>query len=466
MKIVKLGISLLVLISTAANGKVILPAVIDHNMVLQQKSEAALWGKARPETKVKITTGWNSKTYTAYAGVDSLWHVSVSTPGAGGPFSITFNDGDKLILNNILIGEVWVCAGQSNMAMPVKGYRNQPVEGSNDILMNARNPHIRLFQVTRQFSAKVQFDAKVLPWKEADIECVSEMSAVGYLFAKIIQEKLNVPVGVIFTAWGGTRIEAWMSSPSLQPFPTVKTSTAGDTVKLNHNSPAVLYNAMINPVAGFSIKGVLWYQGEGNRRNYHEYAKLMQAMVNDWRTRWNSGNWPFYYVQIAPFAYDRDNKSFFLREAQQQALTLIPNSAMVVSADAGKERSIHPPDKMTIGKRLAYCALARDYGMNSLPYLGPVYRSMKISDDAIDLTFDNAAHGLYSGGKELTLFEIAGDDRVFHPAEARITPTGVKVKSDKVQQPVAVRYGCKDWFVGELYNNEGLPASPFRTDNW
>jgi sialate O-acetylesterase len=456
MKIVKAAISLLLLISTVANGKVILPAVIDHNMVLQQKSEAALWGKARPGTTIKITTSWNGQSYTTHAGSDSLWRVSVSTPAAGGPFTLTFNDGDKLVLNNILIGEVWVCAGQSNMSMPVKGFRNQPVEGSTDMLMNARNPQIRLLQVERQYSDKLQFNARVRRWEEADSGSVSEMSAVAYLFAKVIQEKLKVPVGIMLTAWGGTRIEAWMSLPALHR----------DSVKLNHNSPGVLYNAMVNPIAGFTIKGVLWYQGEANRRNYHEYAKFMQQMVNDWRTRWNSGNWPFYYVQIAPFKYDNDNKSFYLREAQSQALKLIPNAAMVVSADAGKEQSIHPPDKMTIARRLAYCALARDYGINSLPYLAPVYRSMKISGDAIDLTFDNAPHGLYSGGKELTLFEIAGDDRVFHPAEASIIPAGIKVRSSQVKKPVAVRYAYKDWFIGELYNNEGLPASPFRTDNW
>lgn len=466
MKIISLSFIILLFISTTASSKVILPGVIDHNMVLQQKSEAALWGKAKPEAKVKITTSWNGKSYTTHAGSDSLWRVAVSTPAAGGPFNLTFDDGDKLTLNNILIGEVWVCSGQSNMAMPIKGYKNQPVEGSNDILMNARNSQIRLFHVSRQFSDKMKFDAKVRPWEEADIESVSEMSAVGYLFAKIIQEKLKVPVGIILTSWGGTRIQAWMSSSSLQPFPSIKVPVPGDTVKLGQNSPTVLYNAMINPIVGFSIKGALWYQGEADRRNYQDYPKLMQSMVSDWRTRWNRGNWPFYYVQIAPYIYDNDNKTFFQREAQQEALKLIPNSAMVVSADVGKERSIHPPDKMTIAKRLAYCALARDYGMNKLPYLGPVYKSMKIVGDAIDVSFDNMPNGLYSGGKPLTLFEIAGEDKVFYPAEAKVIPTGIKVKSDKVKKPVAVRYGFKDWFIGELYNTEGLPASSFRTDNW
>ncbi|WP_343306756.1 sialate O-acetylesterase [Chitinophaga niabensis] len=466
MKRIKACIALVLMMNTVVSAKVILPAVISHNMVLQQKTNAALWGKARPAAKVKITTGWNGKMYTALVGKDSLWRVSVSTPAAGGPFNITFDDGEKLVLKNILIGEVWVCSGQSNMAMPVKGYRNQPVEGSNDLLVNAKNPHIRLFQVTRQFSDQVQFDAKVRNWEEADVESVSEMSAVGYMFAKIIQQRLNVPVGIILTAWGGTRIEAWMSAPGLQAFPSVKIPASGAAVKLNQNSPAVLYNAMINPIVGFSIKGVLWYQGEANRKNSREYAQMMQAMVTDWRKRWNCGDWPFYYAQIAPFKYDGDNISAYLREAQLQALKLIPNAAMAVTADAGREFSIHPPDKMTVSKRLAYCALARDYGISQLPYQGPVYKAIKINKDTVDLTFEHAENGLYAGAKPLTLFEVAGEDKVFYAAGAKITSTGIRLHSDQVKVPVAVRYAFKDWFSGELFNNEGLPASPFRTDNW
>ncbi|WP_119079241.1 sialate O-acetylesterase [Chitinophaga alhagiae] len=466
MKRIKSCIGLFLLMNMAANAKVILPAVIDHNMVLQQKTNAALWGKARPAAKVKITTSWNGKSYTVQAGNDSLWRVSVSTPAAGGPFNITFDDGEKLVLKNILIGEVWVCSGQSNMSMPMKGFRNQPIEGSTDLLINAKNPNIRLFQVTRQLSDQPQFDAKALHWEEADVESVSEMSAVAYLFARIIQERLDVPVGIIHTSWGGTRIEAWMSASSLQEFPSVKIPAPGDGTKLNQNSPTVLYNAMINPIAGFSIKGALWYQGEANRKNAQPYAQQMLSMVTDWRKRWNCGEWPFYYVQIAPYKYDNDNNSPYLREAQLQALKIIPNSAMAVTADIGKEHSIHPPDKMTVAKRLAYCALARDYGIGQLPYQGPAYKSMKINNDTVDLTFDHTKNGLYAGAKDLTLFEIAGEDKVFHAAEAKITGTGIRVRSEQVKKPVAVRYAFKDWFVGELFNTEGLPASSFRTDNW
>ncbi|WP_343702175.1 sialate O-acetylesterase [Chitinophaga sp.] len=466
MKRIKSCIGLFLLMNMAASAKVILPSVIDHNMVLQQKTDAALWGKARPAAKIKITTSWNGKSYTVQAGSDSLWRVSVSTPAAGGPFNITFDDGEKLVLKNILIGEVWVCSGQSNMSMPIKGFRNQPIEGSNDVLINAKNPKIRLFQVNRQLSDKAQFDANVRRWEEADVESVNEMSAVGYLFARIIQERLDVPVGIIHTSWGGTRIEAWMSASSLQQFPSVKVPAPGDGTKLNQNSPTVLYNAMINPIAGFSIKGALWYQGEANRKNAQPYAQQMLSMVSDWRKHWNCGEWPFYYVQIAPYKYDNDNHSPYLREAQLQALKIIPNSAMAVTADIGKEQSIHPPDKMTVAKRLAYCALARDYGISGLPYQGPVYKSMKVNKDTIDLTFDNAQNGLYAGGKELTLFEVAGEDKVFHPATAQITGAGIRVRSEQVKNPVAVRYAFKDWFTGELFNTEGLPASSFRTDNW
>jgi len=466
MKIINLSFSILLFISTGVSGKVILPAVIDNNMVLQQKSEAPLWGKAKPSTKVKITTSWNGKSYTTQTGSDSLWRVSVSTPAAGGPFNITFDDGDKLVLKNILIGEVWVCSGQSNMSMPVKGFKNQPIAGSNELLLNAENPKIRLIQIQRQYSVKPQFDCKVSPWTEASMESVSEFSAVGYMYAKILQEKLNVPVGIIMTAWGGTKIEAWTNSNSLDSLSFIKQPLLKEKAKINHNSATVLYNAMINPLVGYGIKGFIWYQGEANRSNYDQYDQLMEAMVKGWRKEWNMGELPFYYVQIAPFKYDGNNKSAFLREAQLKASTLIPNSGMVVSLDVGKETFIHPPDKATIAKRLALLALANNYGMTKLAYASPVYKSHKIVKDVATISFSHAENGLSSFGKNLSAFEIAGEDKVFYPAKATIVSEGVKVQSDHVKVPVAVRYAFKDWVVGDLYNTEGFPASSFRTDNW
>ncbi|MFA6086579.1 sialate O-acetylesterase [Mucilaginibacter sp.] len=456
------------LISGSAFAKVILPAVIGNNMVLQQNKQVPLWGKARVNAKVTIVTSWNHKLYTVWAKKDSTWRLLVQTPKAGGPYEVSFNDGQSLVLKNILIGEVWVCSGQSNMEMPVKGFGNQPVLNSSDLLLDAENSNIRLFRLERASSRSPQNDCKATPWEEANAQSVKDFSAVGYMYAKILQEKLKVPVGVIMSVWGGTMVEAWMDQASLKEFPEIK--MAPDTAKvINKNDPTVLFNAMINPVVGYGIKGVIWYQGEQNRINYQQYDRLLAAMVNEWRKIWQMGEWPFYYVQIAPYTYtlkDKQGLAAYLREAQQKAMAEIPNSGMAVTMDLGSEKSIHPPDKLPISKRLAYWALANTYGKKGLNYQSPVYKSMKVTASNAFINFDATPNGLTSFGKDLLAFEIAGDDRVYYPAKAKITGNGVTVQSEKVKTPVAVRYGFKDWIVGDLYNTEGLPVTPFRTDNW
>jgi sialate O-acetylesterase len=456
------------LISGSAFGKVILPAVIGNNMVLQQNKQVPLWGKARVNAKVTIVTSWNHKLYTVWAKKDSTWRLLVQTPKAGGPYEVSFNDGQSLVLKNILIGEVWVCSGQSNMEMPVKGFGNQPILNSSDLLLDAENSNIRLFRLERASSRSPQNDCKATPWEEANAQSVKDFSAVGYMYAKILQEKLKVPVGVIMSVWGGTMVEAWMDQASLKEFPEIK--MAPDTAKvINKNDPTVLFNAMINPFVGYGIKGVIWYQGEQNRINYQQYDRLLAAMVNEWRKIWQMGEWPFYYVQIAPYTYtpkDKQGLAAYLREAQQKAMAEIPNSGMAVTMDLGSEKSIHPPDKLPVSKRLAYWALANTYGKKGLNYQSPVYKSMKVTGSNAFINFDATPNGLTSFGKDLLAFEIAGDDRVYYPAKAKITGNGVTVQSENVKTPVAVRYGFKDWIVGDLYNTEGLPVTPFRTDNW
>jgi sialate O-acetylesterase len=245
---------------------------------------------------------------------------------------------------------------------------------------------------------------------------------------------------------------------------------APDTAKvINKNDPTVLFNAMINPFVGYGIKGVIWYQGEQNRINYQQYDRLLAAMVKEWRKVWQMGDWPFYYVQIAPYTYtlkDKQGLAAYLREAQQKALAEIPNSGMAVTMDVGSEKVIHPPDKLPVSKRLAYWALANTYGKKGLNYHSPVYKSIKITGSTAYVNFDYTPNGLTSFGKDLLAFEIAGDDGEYYPAKAKITGNGITVQCEKVKNPVAVRYGFKDWIVGDLYNTEGLPVTPFRTDNW
>ncbi|MXV51929.1 sialate O-acetylesterase [Pedobacter sp. HMF7647] len=461
------GLLLLILFALNAKAKILLPSIFSDNMVMQQNSKVAIWGKAKANAAVTMTTSWNNKKYITRSDAKGEWKLSVISTKAGGPYSIIINDGNPLVLKNILLGEVWLCSGQSNMGMPVKGYPNQPVLNSTDILLDCDNPQIRIIRYETSMSKTPQYDCTSTSWQLPNPTNVSEFSAVGYQFAQILQRKLKIPVGVIMSAVGGTRIEAWMSENSLQSFPEVKIPGLSDTSNITKNTPTVLFNAMIKPFSGYTLKGIIWYQGEANRDNPQIYDKLMGAMVSEWRQLWNSGKLPFYYVQIAPFTYkDRVGSASLLREAQAKASLQIPNSGMVVSMDVGEENSIHPRDKTTISKRLANWALANDYGMNGLPFASPVYKSHTINKNGIVISFDNAPNGLTSLNKAINAFEIAGSDKVFYPATAKVTGKGVLVQNDLVEEPVAVRYGFKDWVVGDLFNTEGLPVAPFRTDNW
>ena len=448
-----------------SNATVTLSAIISSGMVLQQQSNVALWGKAKANTRLTVLTSWNRKTYTITTAKDGAWKVVVSTPTAStNPYNITFNDGNELKLSNVLIGEVWLCSGQSNMEMPVKGFANQPVLNSNDILTDAEEPGVRLFRIEKKLSKTPEtvIDAK---WENTTAASVREFSAIGYQFARMLQQRLKVPVGIIQSAYGGTDIEAWMAPQSLSTFSDFK--VPADTAKITKNDPGVLFNAMINPIIGYHIKGLIWYQGENNRFKPLTYDKKMAAMVKSWRALWGSGEWPFYYVQIAPNVY-KDSQELIplLLEAQSKAMRLIPNSGMAVSVDAGSNVTIHPPDKTIISKRLAWWALAKTYGKTGITFMGPVYSAVKIADDRAILTFDEITNGMTSYDKPLIGFEIAGEDKVFHPAEAVISKRTIVVRSKDVKKPMAVRYAFKNYAPGNLYNVEGLPAAPFRTDSW
>ncbi len=454
----------LLLSGAACFATVTLPSVFNNHMVMQRNAEVAVWGKAKSNSKLTLTSSWNRKVYTTNTGSDGSWKIMLATPEAGGPYQLTFNDGTKLVLSDILIGEVWLCSGQSNMEMPVQGYGNQPTLHGNDLLVEADQPGIRLFKVGRNMTDTLVNDVNT-SWEVASTATVKDFSAVGYQFALMLQKSLNVPVGIIQTAFGGTNIEAWMDKKSLEGFNDY--SPRQGNGKIHKNDAAVLYNAMVNPLIGYHIKGVLWYQGENNRFNAASYDKKMASMVALWRKQWNCGEWPFYYVQIAPNLYrDGAEKTTELYESQVNGMKIIPNSGMVVSVDAGSLSTIHPPDKTIISKRLAYWALANTYGKNGIAFRGPAYKSMKVKEAKIELSFDDIPLGLTAYDKPLISFEIAGADKVFKPAVAVITGKSVWVESKDVDQPVAVRYAYQNGASGNLYSVEGLPAAPFRTDNW
>lgn len=455
---------LLAFIGYTAQATITLPALFGNNMVLQQQADAAIWGTAKSNAAITILTSWDKKKYTIRANAAGNWKTTVRTPKAGGPYDITLSDGEILKLSNVLIGEVWICSGQSNMEMPVKGFKNQPILGADDMLLEADDTAIHLFRLERAFTKTPQTDVKA-KWEMVSPQSAKEFSAVGYNFARILRQRLKVPIGIIQTTWGGTPIEAWMDTTSLKQVEGVKYPASN--AAMTKNDPSVLFNAMIAPLVGYEMKGMLWYQGESNRLQPEIYARLMQAMVGEWRTLWNKGNWPFYYVQIAPYQYPAGRELVpYLREAQDKAQTLIPNSGMAVCMDAGDQRTIHPANKMIVSKRLAYWALAKTYGREGIVYQGPVYKSLTIVADTAKVAFSNAPLGLTTYGKDLVNFEIAGSDKVFYAAKAKITNDGLFLFSPQVKGPVAVRYAFKDWPEGELFNTDGLPAAPFRTDDW
>jgi len=452
----------------ASNAEIWLPSIFGDNMVLQQKSEVSVWGKAQPGASVSIKTSWNGKSYSIKAGSDGKWKTKVATPAAGGPYTMTISDGKAVTLKNIMIGEVWVCSGQSNMEMPMKGYRNQPITGSNEYIATSTNPNIRMIKVPRVTSLNPLDDFEG-DWKTCEPAYVADYSATAYFFGLMLNKALNVPIGLINTSWGGTRIEPWISENGFSGFDWVKLPDKNNPPQgtLSQQTPTVLFNAMINPIMGYGIRGAIWYQGEANRNEYKQYRQLMPRLADNWRSMWGIGEFPLYFVQIAPFDYGpAGSNSAFLREAQLLAANEGKNMGMACIMDTGEKDNIHPANKKAAGDRLAYQALVKTYGLNGIACDGPVMKEMKVEGNLVKLTFDNAPNGIMSLGRELNCFEVAGANKRFYPAKALVTTEGVTLISQFVAAPVAVRYAFKDFIVGDLFNTEGIPASSFRTDDW
>ncbi|MEI6949274.1 sialate O-acetylesterase [Paraflavisolibacter sp. H34] len=467
--------SLLLMTPFCVRAEVKLPSLFTDNMVLQQQSNVAFWGWARAGASVSVTTSWNSKKYTARAGTDGKWKLKVATPAAGGPYQVTVSDGTPLTLKNVLIGEVWVCSGQSNMEMPVKGFKGQPIIGSNEAILHSRNPKLRLYTVPRSSLTERQDNSKPSQWKEAGPEAVAGFSATAYFFGRQLSELLEgVPVGLIHCAYSGSYAEAWMSPDALKEFADIKIPAKGDTIKQVSRTPTTLYNGMLYPIIGYGIRGAIWYQGESNYDNPDRYEILFPKMVQEWRTSWDQGAFPFYFAQIAPYNYAQlppyrvggKFNSAYLRDAQRKMADRIPNSGLAVLMDIGEENNIHPARKQEGGTRLALLALGKTYGLKGFGFESPAYDTLSVSGSIATVRFKNSANGLTAFGKELTTFELAGKDKVFYPAKAWINGSSVSVSCPQVKEPVAVRYAYKDFVTGELYGTDGLPVSSFRTDDW
>jgi len=458
----------------ALQAKVTLPSVFSDNMVFQQKTKAPVWGKADAGKTVTVTASWNNKAVTGKADASGNFKIFVATPSYGGPYTVTVSDGEEVKLNNVLVGDVWVCSGQSNMEMPLAGWGK--INNYEQEIKDANYPKIRLLQGVHVTSNKPLDDAKVTNngWTECTPQYIGDFSAVAYFFAREITKKTGIPIGLIHTSWGGTIAEAWTSPETLNAMPDfadkVKEIQAEpDKADNNPNRVTVLYNAMIYPYLQFPIKGAIWYQGESNADRANQYRTLFPAMIKDWRTKWGIGDFPFYFVQLANFmdVVNEPQVSAWaeLRDAQKQTLAL-KNTGMAVIIDAGDAKDIHPKNKQDVGKRLAYNALAKTYGVK-IPFSGPVYKSQQISGNSIKLNFTSTDGGLKAkDGGELKGFAIAGADQKFHWAKATIQGDQVVVSSDEVSSPVAVRYAWANNPVCNFYNGADLPASPFKTDNW
>lgn len=461
---------IILLCVTEVKSAIQLPSFFSNNMVLQQQATVKIWGSAKPNYSIVIKSSWDNATIKTKSDQNGKWFAFIQTPIAkeGSAYTITIKDDELLILSNILIGEVWFCSGQSNMEMPLRGFKNQPVNNSNDLIADADNNDIRLFRLTRKAAALPQ-DNCIGEWKIASPQSAKETSAIAYLYGMLLQKKLKVPVGIIESSWGGTTIQSWMSAKSLSNFSEVKTNIANVPDKELHKYPSSLYNGMIAPIAGFAIKGFLWYQGESNRHETQLYQQLFPAMVQSWRTDWNAtDSLDFYYVQIAAFdGKDSTRSGKHLREVQLNCLNTIPKSAMAVILDIGSQSLIHPPEKYIVAKRLYYCALANTYGFKGISFNGPVFQSFKLDGSKMNLTFKFAENGLTPFEKPSENFEIAGTDKIFYAASVKIKSDGtLDVWSDSVKNPASVHYGFKEWVKGDLFNTAGLPASSFRTDNW
>lgn len=447
---------LLILLGLSGQAKVEMPPVFSDNMVLQQKAQVALWGTATGK-KVTISASWTRKKTTTVPSADGKWFVRLETPSAGGPYEICVSDGEKKMFRNVLIGEVWLCSGQSNMDMPLRGWPGQPVEHATECIMGAR-PQIPIRIIDFRFK-KTGLEA----WQENTPEVVCEASATAYFFACKLYDVLRVPVGLITADKGASPIEAWMSRDILEKeFP-------GEISEFEDNPPGSCYDSMIAPIIPYTFKGMLWYQGENNIFSYRQYINLQPRFVQMIREEFQNPDAPFYFVQIAPYHYDNPagfDLGYF-NEAQQKTLELIPYSGMVPTVDLGNYNFIHPPKKMEVGNRLAMLALVNDYGFKGVNPVPPCWRSVDFEGGKarINVELDDKV-GLIPAKVPVGGFELAGEDRIFHPAIATAFKTEIIVESAEVPVPVAVRYCFRNWSEGSLFSANGIPLLPFRTDDW
>jgi sialate O-acetylesterase len=490
-----------------ARADVKLPALFGNHMVLQRDQKDRVWGKAEPGEEVTVSIAGQSKSATA--DKDGKWLVTLDPLPAGGPHTLTVKGKNTITLEDVLVGEVWICSGQSNMQWPLMLSNNAEVE-----IATAKYPKIRLISVPQVGTQEPQDDFNG-SWQACTPETVRGFSAVGYLFGRALYQALDIPIGLINDAWGGSACEAWVRRDVLaadekfkpllanweqieKNFPQAKADfekklaewkeAAAKAKEENkpapqrpndpenqmrgNSRPGNIYNGVLKPTIGYGIRGAIWYQGESNAGRAYQYRDLFPLMIKNWRDEWGIGDFPFYWVQLADFLGEKSEPSESawaeLREAQTMTMSRLPNTGEAVIIDVGEGRDIHPRNKQDVAARLARWALARDYGL-PVHYHSPQYKSMEKQENKIVLTFDHVgSEGLYAFDvPELKGFTIAGSDHKFVPAKAKLVGKDkIEVSAESVAEPEAVRYAWADNPICNVYSRQGLPLTPFRTDDW
>jgi sialate O-acetylesterase len=474
-------------------AQVTLPSLFADHMVIQRGEPVHAWGMAAPKESVSVA--FRGETKSTVADELGRWSLYLSQGEAGGPFTMEIKGTNTIQLSDVLVGDVWVASGQSNMEFPMKDLNNPGAE-----IAAAKYPKIRIFMVKHRPSSFPRSDAEAKSWALCTPENAAESSAVAYYFARDLQQRLNVPIGLLESFWGGTPAESWTSLHTLSSDASLmpvfasrsKMVDAEEAMGLrmeqeerdyqkaveqakadgkpepgrqwhpdfNAWAPAALFNGMIAPLTPYPIRGAIWYQGEANSGERAPlYAHLFQSMITDWRRAWDEGDFPFLFVQIANWTTEPDGRWPEVRDAQRRALAL-RNTGMAVTIDIGDAVDIHPKNKLDVGLRLARAARAISFG-EKVEWSGPLYRSLTHEDHALRVWFDHAA-GLTAKGGPLVGFEVAGADGKYVTADAKIDGTSVIVSSATVLDPVSVRYAWAPNPACNLYNKEGLPASPFQ----
>jgi len=451
--------------------------MVSDNMVLQQKTDARIWGNAQANQKVTVKASWSDTEYTAKANGNGKWEVMIPTPEASfEACTIQATTGKESIeVNNVLIGEVWLCSGQSNMEMQLQGFSDCPIDESlHEIAVSTQYKGVRMFNVSRIAATEVKEDVQG-KWETCNPATSGNFSAVGYFFGTTLSTALDVPVGIINASWGGSVIEAWIDREYLEGCEDIDLADASSDNVRDMYRPMVMYNGMFKPASRYAINGIVWFQGESNISiASKEYADRLTHMAQKWREDIGRGDILFQIIQLAPYEYHdgqyglQDEQGPRLREQQQIAQTRIPNSVLIGTVDLVKDYeapNVHFAQKRKVGERCCYAALAKSYGYSNLQAISPTFKSMTVNNGKVLVSFNDAPFGFIDYG-EITGFELAGEGGHFHPATATVSRRGVTVESRFVPDPVYVRYCFHDFATGNLTSVSGLPAIPFRTDSF